>query len=212
MPFRAERVSLVLSIIALLCAVAALAVPAVALRTPRNERLMRLAGPLEHFSDKQFDAIVELLDRAAKMGSKALTDEALQQMDTAMKQAEQQSDSPGGFMNPAKELSDARNAQRRADVNTILNAVYQYAIDNNGSLPEGITSTPTEVCAAQDSAECSDLMDLHVLLESYLVSIPRDPQNESGPGSGYFIVKDENSRITVSAPGAENGMEITVTR
>ena len=38
-------------------------------------------------------------------------------------------------INPTKQMGDARNAQRRSDVNTILNAVYQYAIDNNGTMP-----------------------------------------------------------------------------
>ncbi len=38
-------------------------------------------------------------------------------------------------INPAKQLGDARNAQRRADVATILSATYQYVIDNNGSFP-----------------------------------------------------------------------------
>ena len=36
-------------------------------------------------------------------------------------------------INPTKQLADARDAQRRSDVNTVLNAVYQYAIDNNGN-------------------------------------------------------------------------------
>lgn len=39
-------------------------------------------------------------------------------------------------INPTKQLGDARDAQRRSDVNTILNAVWQYAIDNNGNLPQ----------------------------------------------------------------------------
>ena len=43
-------------------------------------------------------------------------------------------------INPAKQLGDARNAQRRSDVQAILSAVYQYAIDNNGSLPASIQS------------------------------------------------------------------------
>lgn len=41
-------------------------------------------------------------------------------------------------LNPSKQLGDTRNAQRRSDVNTILNAVYQYTIDNNGTLPATI--------------------------------------------------------------------------
>ncbi|HPN81189.1 MAG TPA: type II secretion system protein, partial [bacterium] len=47
-------------------------------------------------------------------------------------------------INPGKQLADTRNAQRSIDVNTILNAVYQYAIDNNGNLPGNITTTSTE--------------------------------------------------------------------
>ena len=38
-------------------------------------------------------------------------------------------------INPTKQLGDARNAQRRSDINTTLNAIWQYAIDNNGSMP-----------------------------------------------------------------------------
>src|SRR5680860_1745799 len=49
-------------------------------------------------------------------------------------------------INPFKQLADARNTQRRADATTILNAVYQYTVDNSGSLPSTITTTPTAVC------------------------------------------------------------------
>ena len=43
-------------------------------------------------------------------------------------------------INPGKQLGDSRNSQRQADVTTILNAVYQYSLDNNGTLPAGITN------------------------------------------------------------------------
>ena len=43
-------------------------------------------------------------------------------------------------INPAKQLGDTRNASRNSAVNTILNAITQYAVDNNGVLPAGITA------------------------------------------------------------------------
>src|SRR6266568_1923571 len=62
-------------------------------------------------------------------------------------------------INPGKNLGDARNSQRSADVNTIINGVYQYELDNNGTLPSGITTTSTEVCAT-GAASCTGLVDL----------------------------------------------------
>jgi len=113
-------------------------------------------------------------------------------------------------INPTKQLGDARNAQRRSDVNTVLNAVYQYAIDHNGSLPSGIpTTTAKEICVT-GAASCDGGVDLDVLTGSYLVKIPADPQ-ATGTGTDYTIVKDANNRITVAAPAAEN-TTITVTR
>ena len=46
-------------------------------------------------------------------------------------------------INPAKQLGDTRNSQRWVDVNTILNAAWQYGIDNNGVIPAEITASPT---------------------------------------------------------------------
>lgn len=119
-------------------------------------------------------------------------------------------------INPNKNLGDSRNAQRSADVNTILNGVYQYALDNNGSLPAGITTTATEVCKT-GASPCTSLVDLTALTTSgkYLVKIPSDPQCPTGcnaNGVGYTIMKDANNRLTVSAPGAEQSKTISVTK
>lgn len=119
-------------------------------------------------------------------------------------------------INPGKNLGDSRNSQRSADVNTILNGVYQYSLDNNGTLPASITTTATEVCAT-GAASCTGLVDLTALTTSgkYLVSIPKDPQCATvcaANGTGYRIVKDANGRITVNAPSAEQGKTITVTK
>lgn len=115
-------------------------------------------------------------------------------------------------INPGKQLADTRNAQRRVNVNTILNAVYQYSIDNKGTLPAGITQTPTEVC--KTGGNCANLIDLSVLTtnETYLTAIPTDPTGASTNGAGYKISQSANGRITVSAPSAENSATISVTR
>lgn len=115
-------------------------------------------------------------------------------------------------INPNKQLADARNAQRRSDVNTILNAVYQYAIDNDGTLPSGITTSDTEICAT--GGTCTSMVDLNVLTGSYLVKIPVDPQesNAATNGTNYFIKKESNDRITVRANGAERSETISVQR
>lgn len=119
-------------------------------------------------------------------------------------------------INPGKQLGDSRNTQRQADVATILNAVYQYSVDNSGTVPAGITVTATEGCVT-GSASCTGLVDLALLTtaEKYLTAIPKDPQcptNCAATGVGYRLLKSANGRITVSAPGAEQGKTISVTR
>ncbi len=126
-------------------------------------------------------------------------------------------------INPGKNLGDSRNAQRSADVNTIINGVYQYTLDNNGVLPAvgsrtgavAISTTPTEVCNTSTST-CTGLVDLAVLtaLGKYVVAIPKDPQcpTTNLNGTCYFISKDANNRLVVSANLAENGKTISVNK
>ncbi len=115
-------------------------------------------------------------------------------------------------LNPGKQLADTRNSQREVDVNTILNAVWQYSIDNNGTLPASITTDQTEIC--KTGGNCKGLIDLSVLTtnEEYLVSIPLDPTGSGTNGAGYEISKSSNGRVTVVAPDAEEGAKISVTR
>lgn len=119
-------------------------------------------------------------------------------------------------INPNKNLGDTRNTQRQADVATILNAAYQYALDNNGIMPSTITTTPTEICETGASS-CAGLIDLSVTTASgrYIVSMPKDPQCTAvcaTNGVGYTISKDVNNRVTVAAPHAELSKTISVTR
>ncbi len=115
-------------------------------------------------------------------------------------------------LNPAKQLADTRNAQRHSDVNTLLNAVWQYSIDNNGQVPSTITTSETAICRSGGS--CTSLIDLGVLTtnETYLVAIPYDPSSTSTNSTDYTISKSSNGRITIKATLAEESETITVTR
>ncbi|MDO8571053.1 MAG: hypothetical protein Q7R79_00050, partial [bacterium] len=123
-------------------------------------------------------------------------------------------------INPTKQLGDTRNAQRKSDVNTILNSVYQYAIDNNGTLPATIPTsadcpnTATNEICKTGAASCSALVDLVLITtnQKYLTSMPFDPNGSTANGAGYHIAKSANGRVTVCAPDAEQSMTITATR
>lgn len=116
-------------------------------------------------------------------------------------------------INPNKQLGDTRNAQRRSDVVTILNAVYQYSLDHNGTIPPSITVVQTEICKAE-AGSCSGLINLGVLYENekYIVSMPFDPSGGSTNGTGYEIKKTNNNRVTVVSSDAEQGAIISVSR
>ncbi len=141
-------------------------------------------------------------------------------------------------INPTKQLGDTRNAQRRSDVLTLLNAVYQYSIDHNGTLPASTTlqtfsSTINADCVFASNKEIGNngtgsYIDLYSTLvggaasSTYLVAIPHDPlatSSADGAGSGYIIGKTASGRVTVCAPlslGEGNitsgGTMISVTR
>lgn len=108
-------------------------------------------------------------------------------------------------INPGKQLADTRDSQRWTDVQTILDAVYQYSVDHDGDLPDAITGSSTEICRTGASS-CTDLIDLSVLTTNgtYLVAMPVDPGGGSTNGTGYNIQELTTGRITVSAPSAEN--------
>ena len=115
-------------------------------------------------------------------------------------------------INPNKQLCETRNAQRHADVLTILNAVYQYSIDN-GAIPSTITASTTDICRT-DAPSCTGVIDLSALTTNgkYIVALPIDPTGTSSTSTSYQIAKDTNGRITVSAPNAEQSVTISVSR
>jgi prepilin-type N-terminal cleavage/methylation domain-containing protein len=126
-------------------------------------------------------------------------------------------------INPAAQFAQANNTARTNDVNTILNAVHQYAADHKGILPTGI---PTGTVPADGAAVVADEIGTSnvdicgSISPDYVSLLPVDPDTIAytgatngvavadcavvgGYATGYYIVKDTNGRITVWAPGSE---------
>ncbi|MCX7779076.1 MAG: prepilin-type N-terminal cleavage/methylation domain-containing protein [Patescibacteria group bacterium] len=131
-------------------------------------------------------------------------------------------------VNPTRQLAQARNAARRNDILAILNAIFQYYIDNNGSWPSGLTSDAKVIGNATSAAECNidcskgDLGTINkgctgqdfisALVPTYLSTRPSDPVNGTA-NTSYYAVKVEGGRVTVGACGAEApATNISITR
>jgi prepilin-type N-terminal cleavage/methylation domain-containing protein len=117
-------------------------------------------------------------------------------------------------VNPGRQVAQSNNTQRRADIQSVLNAIGQYTVDNRGALPSAITTTATTIGSGAGEIDvCADLVPL------YIAGMPFDPTGSGAHftdctdyNTGYSTVKDANNRVTISAPNAELGETISVTR
>lgn len=121
-------------------------------------------------------------------------------------------------LDPVTRFQQARDSRRWNDVNSILTALHQYAIDNDGAFPSGVPSDGTAVqlgtaatgCDSPCTAAQAACVDLSTDLASYFASIPVDP-NGSTDITGYQIANN-GGIITVTACNAENTTTIEVSR
>ena len=124
-------------------------------------------------------------------------------------------------INPARQFAQANNTQRRSDVGAIINAVYQYAADNKGTLPAGMPAQGSS--ATVSSAENgTGAAFCNAIVPTYIAALPRDPSTGtytdcSDYSTAYQVNVSTASagntpRITVSAPDSELQVVISVTR
>ncbi len=116
-------------------------------------------------------------------------------------------------VNPARQFAQANNSQRWSNVNAILNAVHQYAVEHKGQLPDGIDGTVRDICITGVATCASPAVDLSAkLVPTYVVAMPTDPTGVSETLTGYQISTTTENRIRVSAPSQELGESISVER
>jgi prepilin-type N-terminal cleavage/methylation domain-containing protein len=119
-------------------------------------------------------------------------------------------------INPAKQFAQARNSQRTANINAILNAIGQRIADNKGTFEgtftiSGTTYTcPTLTSDDIDNASGGSGISLSCLVPTYIPALPTDPKYSSGSDTLYDLVVgkdcDDNNapgRVSVSAPKAD---------
>jgi len=118
-------------------------------------------------------------------------------------------------VNPGRQLAQARDTQRRADVNTIITAITAWLADpaNDGQLSSlGIT---TLCSAGAHNIGTGDLNLGAQLAPTYVADMPMDPSGGTAADTGYDVcVADATAnRVTVSAPNTELATTtISVTR
>ena len=124
-------------------------------------------------------------------------------------------------INPARQFAQTRNTQRWVSVNSILNSIHQNMVDNNGVFTCAAGAIPVaETNMSFDDGDVGtteyDICDCLVPL--YLPAMPYDPVTGSytdcaGYDSGYSILQDfATGRVTITAPSAELGTTISVSR
>lgn len=122
-------------------------------------------------------------------------------------------------INPQRQFQQTNNTKRSSDVNAVLNAITQYAVDNKGTLPTGITTTAETIEATAFNTLCTQLVP------QYIAALPVDPLTNNGTPidastctgttwtTNYTVQQISSSnRITVAAPSAELSATIEVTR
>lgn len=118
-------------------------------------------------------------------------------------------------VNPGRQFAQARDAQRKSDLLAITNAIYQFAAEHNGNLPDtnpdpNINSFPSTATCIGSGATCFNLGAAGVaestpvgtpIVPTYIAGIPKDPSTGSDANTMYTIYRDANGRLQASASG-----------
>ena len=136
-------------------------------------------------------------------------------------------------INPSRQFAQANNTKRRSDVLAILNAIHEYAADNQGNLPtamQSLTAGTQYEIAATGTTGFTNIADIcQDVMPKYLSAFPTDPKLNVAPvtacntaggdayDSGYEVEIDANNRVTVTAPLTDTTVEssgnaISITR
>ncbi len=139
-------------------------------------------------------------------------------------------------VNPGRQFAQARDRQRQSDLLQITNAIYQFASEHNGDLPDtdGNDATSnfptTRTCIGNGGAsscalnpDCTggtpfnlaaatNAAGNEIIVPTYIAAMPRDPDGGTAADTGYCVVLT-GTRVEVRARSELNPTQpIVVTR
>lgn len=110
-------------------------------------------------------------------------------------------------VNPGRQLAQARNTERQAEINAMLTAITAYMADpvNNGQPPSAITGVCPTMQAIGTAVGNADLTATGPdgLAPTYIADIPEDPTTGTDQDTGYDVCVGTANRITIEAPDTE---------
>ncbi len=121
-------------------------------------------------------------------------------------------------INPARQVALTNNTRRSAHVNSILNAVSEYIIENEGAIPvseeSNFNTIPKNMGVTSNDVDiCDDLVP------DFIAALPFDSSDPDAYFTScndynlqYNISIDSDDRVTVEAPNAQLFADISVTR
>jgi type IV pilus assembly protein PilA len=124
-------------------------------------------------------------------------------------------------VNPGRQFAQARDTQRRSDIYAMTNAIYQFAAEHNGKLPDtdsndATSNFPTAMTCVGTVAPCFNLATAGVtgatIVPTYIADMPKDPSFGTADNTFYSIMVNPDGRIVASASGELTGGPISVTR
>lgn len=127
-------------------------------------------------------------------------------------------------VNPGRQFASSRDTQRRADLYSITNAIYQYSAEHNGRLPDtdsndATSNFPTSPTCVGTGGGCFNLgiagavATAETIVPTYIAAIPKDPTTGTDADTDYSLYRDANGRIVASASSEINpGTPISITR
>jgi len=133
-------------------------------------------------------------------------------------------------VNPGRQFAQARDAQRKSDLLELTNAIYQFAAEHEGNLPDtdnldtasNFPTTETEIgtagynlaaAGAEDTTKDADTDIDEPLVPTYMAQIPEDPSTGDAANTGYFIYVNTDGRVVVRAESELNaGRDIILLR